>query len=187
MIERFSAYCILNARKVALLLFAMTAILGWFALHVDVRTIFDDMLPSNHEYVQTHDKFKDSFGGSNLVTIMFEVEEGDIFQINVLQKVREVTLGLREVNAVNPYQITSLASKKVKEVKATSTGIESVPLMWPELPTTKEQMEDLKSAVLRNPLVYGSYVSKDLQATLITVDFLITKWTTPRFFMIFRT
>lgn len=171
MIERFSAYCIFNARKVAFFLFTMTAILGWFALHVDVRTIFDDMLPSNHEYVQTHDKFKDSFGGSNLVTIMFEVEEGDIFQINVLQKVREVTLGLREVNAVNPYQITSLASKKVKEVKATSTGIESVPLMWPELPTTKEQMEDLKSAVLRNPLVYGSYVSKDLQATLITVDF----------------
>ena len=34
-----------------------------------------------------------------------------------------------------------------------------------------DAMNELKQAVLRNPLVYGSNVTKDLQATLITVDF----------------
>src|SRR5690606_40822139 len=48
----------------------------------------------------------------------------------------------------------------------------SLPLMWPDLPETSVQLEELKQAVLRNPLVYGPYVSKDLQATLITVDFI---------------
>jgi hypothetical protein len=86
--------------------------------------------------------------------------------------VRNITLGLREVSAVNQYQITSLASKKLKEVQASTDGIETKPLMWPNLPTDPAALAQLKERVLRNPLVYGPYVSKDLQATLITVDFI---------------
>ncbi|WP_264313005.1 efflux RND transporter permease subunit [Pseudomonas putida] len=172
MIERIAEFCIHRRAWVAGGLLLLTAILGWFALHIEVRTVFEDMLPSRHEYVQTHEKFKDTFGGSNMVTIMFEVEEGDIFQLALLDKVRKVTLGLREVSAVNQYQITSLASKKLKEVRASTAGIESRPLMWPDLPANAEAMNELKLSVLRNPLVYGAYVSKDLQATLITVDFI---------------
>jgi predicted RND superfamily exporter protein len=172
MIERIAEFCIRRSAWVAGCLLLMTLVLGWFALHIEVRTVFEDMLPSRHEYVQTHEKFKDTFGGSNMVTIMFEVDEGEIFQTKVLEKVRQVTLGLREVSAVNPYQITSLASKKLKEVRASTAGIQSLPLMWPDLPENAQAMAELKQAVLRNPLVYGPYVSKDLQATLITVDFI---------------
>ncbi|MBE7928877.1 efflux RND transporter permease subunit [Pseudomonas saudiphocaensis] len=172
MIERIAEFCIRRRVWVASVLLFLTLVLGWSALHIEVRTVFEDMLPSRHEYVQTHEKFKDTFGGSNMVTIMFEVQDGDIFQRPVLEKVREVTMGLREVSAVNPYQITSLASKKLKEVRASTSGIVSLPLMWPDLPETSAQLEELKQAVLRNPLVYGPYVSRDLQATLITVDFI---------------
>jgi predicted RND superfamily exporter protein len=172
MIEIIAKFCIRRRAWVAGALFAITLVLGWFALHIEVRTVFEDMLPSRHEYVQTHNKFKDTFGGSNMVTIMFEVDQGDIFETDVLEKVRNVTLGLREVSAVNPYQITSLASKKLKEVRASTAGVESRPLMWPDLPANAEAMAELKQAVLRNPLVYGPYVSRDLQATLISVDFI---------------
>lgn len=172
MIERIADFCIRRRAWVAGILMALTLLLGWSALHIEVRTVFEDMLPSRHEYVRTHEKFKDTFGGSNMVTIMFEVEQGDIFQRPLLEKVRQVTLGLREVSAVNQYQITSLASKKLKEVRASTEGIESRPLMWPDVPDSAQGMEELKQAVLRNPLVYGPYVSKDLQATLITVDFI---------------
>ncbi len=172
MIERIAEFCIRRRVWVTGILLFLTLILSWFALRIEVRTVFEDMLPSRHEYVQTHEKFKDTFGGSNMVTIMFEVEEGDIFQTALLDKVRSVTLGLREVSAVNQYQITSLASKKLKEVRASTAGIESRPLMWPDLPADAQAMAELKQAVLRNPMVYGPYVSKDLQATLITVDFI---------------
>lgn len=171
MIERIAAFCIRQRHWMVAVIAAMTTLLAWFALHIEVRTVFEDMLPSRHEYVRTHEKFKDTFGGSNMVTIMFEVDQGDIFRPEVLDKVRRITLGLREVAAVNQYQITSLASKKLKEVRASTAGIESRPLMWPEVPANAEQLSELKQAVLRNPLVYGPYVSKDLQATLVTVDF----------------
>lgn len=175
MIERIATFCIHRRAWVAGGLLLMSMVLGWFALHIDVRTVFEDMLPSRHEYVQTHEKFKDTFGGSNMVSIMVETKNGDIFNTAVLDKVRTLTLDLRKVSAVNPYQITSLASKKLKEVRASTAGIESRPLMWPDLPANAEQMAELKQAVLRNPLVYGPYVSKDLQATLITVDFIDAK------------
>jgi predicted RND superfamily exporter protein len=172
MIQRIAEFCIRRRGLVVVWLALLTAALTWFALTIEVRTVFEDMLPSRHEYVKTHQKFKETFGGSNLVTIMVEVKQGDIFQMAILDKVRNITLGLREVSAVNQYQITSLASKKLKEVQASTDGIETKPLMWPNLPADPAALAQLKERVLRNPLVYGPYVSKDLQATLITVDFI---------------
>lgn len=171
MIERIAEFSIRHRGLVAGVIAVLTLVLGWFAVHVEMRTVFEDMLPTKHEYIQTHQKFKDTFGGSNMVTIMVEANEGEIFDLAVLDKVRTLTLGLREVSAVNPFQITSLASKKLKEVRASTAGIESLPLMWPDLPASAGEMAELRDSVLRNPLVYGPYVSKDLQATLITVDF----------------
>lgn len=172
MIDKIAVFCIRRRALVAGVIGILTLLLSWFALHIEVRTVFEDMLPSRHEYVKTHQKFKDTFGGSNMVTIMLEVDQGDIFDPEVLEKVRAITLGLREVSAVNPFQIISLASKKLKEVRASTDGIETRPLMWPDLPANADEITALKQAVLRNPLVYGPYVSKDLQATLIAVDFI---------------
>lgn len=172
MIKKFSEFCIRKRAWVASLIGIATLILSYFALHVEVRTVFEDMLPSSHPYVKVHDQFKDTFGGSNMVTIMLEVEQGDIFQPAVLKKVRDLTLELRTVSAVNAFQIVSLASKKLKEVRASTDGIETKPLMWPDLPSSEQELNALRDAVLRNPLVYGPYVSKDLKATLVTVDFI---------------
>lgn len=150
----------------------ITVALSYSAFNIEVKTVFQDLLPSNHEYVKIHNKFKDTFGGSNLVTIMVESEEGDIFQPKVLKAVDQITRDLQKVSAVNPFQIVSLASKKLKEVKASTSGIETTPLMWPDLPQNKEELDELREKVLRNSLVYGPYVSADLSSTLITVDFI---------------
>ncbi len=170
-VSRFAAFCIRRRAWVVSILAVLTAVLTYFALHVEVKTVFADMLPSSHSYVKTHERFKDTFGGSNIVTIMVEVDKGDIFQPAVLEKVRTLTLELRKISAVNQYQIISLASKKLKEIKASTDGVETRPLMWPDLPKNEQELAALRDAVLRNPLVYGTYVSSDLKAALITVDF----------------
>ncbi|WP_296055729.1 efflux RND transporter permease subunit [uncultured Amphritea sp.] len=150
----------------------ITLALSYSAINIEVKTVFQDLLPSDHEYVKTHNKFKDTFGGSNLVTIMVEAEEGEIFQPHVLESVDRITRELQKISAVNPFQIISLASKKLKEVKASTSGIETKALMWPDLPETQADLDELREKVLRNSLVYGPYVSADLTATLITVDFI---------------
>ena len=171
-VNRFALFCIRRRVWVVSVLAVTTALLTYFAVNIEVKTVFADMLPSSHPYVKTHERFKDTFGGSNIVTIMVEVEQGDIFQPAVLEKVRILTMELRKVSSVNQFQIISLASKKLKEIKSSTEGIETKPLMWPDLPKTEAEISALRDAVLRNPLVYGSYVSADLKAAVITVDFI---------------
>ncbi|HEY6896564.1 MAG TPA: MMPL family transporter, partial [Rhodocyclaceae bacterium] len=151
---------------------AITVVMAYLAAHIEVKTVFSDLLPRNHQYIKVNDQFKQTFGGSNMVSIMLEVEQGDVFQMKVLERVQKITKALQQVSNVDTYQIVSLASKKLKEVRASTDGIESHPLMWPNLPKDEAEIKVLKESVLNNPLVYGPYVSMDMKATLITVDFV---------------
>lgn len=171
-VEHIFSALIRHRTWVVMVVAALTAVMGYLASHVEVKTVFSDLLPKNHPYVAVNQQFKSTFGGSNMVSIMIEVKEGDIFKPSVLSKVQKITVGLQQVDSVDTYQIISIASKKIKEVRASTEGVESRPIMWPELPKGPAEMAVLKEAVLNNPLIYGPYVSMDLKATLITADFL---------------
>jgi uncharacterized protein len=171
-VTRFSTFCIRQRALVTVSVAILTAIFAAAATRMEIKTVFSDMLPQTHSYVKTHEIFKDTFGGSNMVSIMLEVERDDIFRRNVLEKIQKLTRDLQRVDGVNQFQIISLASKKLKEIKASTYGIEAAPLMWPNVPATEEGLAALRESVLNNPLVYGSYVSTDLKSTLVTVDFI---------------
>lgn len=171
LLQGFVGFCIRRRALVVLVLGAITALLSYQAAHVVIKTNLDDMMPRSHPYMAVHERFKQSFGGSNVVSVMLEVDKGDIFQLPVLAKVQQVTRELQQVDAVNPFQIVSLASKKLKDIRGSTDGIEFAPLMWPDLPKNEAEVARLRESVLNNPLVYGAYVSTDMKAALITVDF----------------
>ena len=171
MIESIAEFCIRSRSKVVLVIAALTIFFAYHAFHLNIKTIFEDLQPTSHDYIKVHEKYKDTFGGSNIVTFMIEADQGDIFQVPVLEKVKDLTLALRKVDAVNEFQIVSLYGKKLKEVKASSEGIESAPYMFPEIPRDQVGLDHLREAVLRNPLVYGPVVARDMKAVLVTVDF----------------
>lgn len=172
MLNKFAEFCVHRRWLVVGILFALSAVMAGFSTQVEFRTVFQDLLPIDHEYIATNDKYKETFGGSNIVSIMVEVEEGDIFRREILEKIQSITEEMNFVTAVNQYQIISLASRKLKDIKASTYGIETEPLMFPELPANDREIEALREAVLSNPLVYGRYVSLDQKSALITVDFI---------------
>ena len=169
---KVAAFFLRHRVVVGSLIAVITLVLGYFAWHVDIRTIFTDLQPANHPYVVTNDKFKKDFGGVNVVSIMVEAEEGDIFRREILEVVMGLQNGLQYIDAVNQFQIISLASKKLKSVSATTEGFSANPLMWPDIPENQSEIDSLREAVLNNPMAYGSYVSFDLQAALVNVDFI---------------
>ena len=170
-VESLFSFLIRNRKAVVLIVALLTVLMGFLATKIEVKTIFSDLLPKNHPYVAVNQKYKSTFGGSNLVTIMVEVDQGDIFNEKVLSKVQKMTVGLQQVNGIDTFQIISIASKKLKEVRASTEGVETRPIMWPDLPQGEDGMAKLRTAVLNNALIYGPYVSMDLKATLITADF----------------
>jgi len=169
--QALSEFCIRHRKPVTALIVVSTIAMAALLTRLEVYTEFSDMVPQGHPYVDVHQEYKETFGGSNKVSIMVAAEEGTIFQRPILKEVQRITQELAKVSGVNPFQITSLASRKLKSVNASSRGIESVPLMWPDVPETREGVDKLQSAVLNNPLVYGIYVAQDQGSTLIQVDF----------------
>jgi len=170
-LQNFVEFCIRNRVAVAGVYLLLTLVLTLFAARVHFKTVFEDLLPRSHPYVQVHERFQEHFGGSNVISIMLEVKQGDIFNQQVLEKVRKITNELPLVDGVNSTQIVSLASNKLREIRASTDAIEARPVMWPDIPKTPQEMQALKSSVLNSPLIYGPYVSRDLKSTLITVDF----------------
>ena len=171
MINKFLDWCCSNRKAVVATLLFVTVIMGIFASRVEIKTVFGDLLPQNHPFVKVNDKFKQGYGGSNVVSIMVEVKKGDILNTPTLEKIKKITEEVALIPGADPFQVTSLASKKLKEITASTEGIKTRPLMFPNLPRNAEEMADLRRAITNNPLVYGPYVSRDFKAALITVDF----------------
>jgi len=169
--QALSEFCIRHRKPVTALIVVSTIAMAALLMRLEVYTEFSDMVPQGHPYVDVHEEYKETFGGSNKVSIMVSAEEGSIFRRSILTEVQRITQELAQVSGVNPFQITSIASRKLKSVNASSRGIESVPLMWPDVPETRDGVETLREAVLNNPMVYGIYVARDQGSTLIQVDF----------------
>jgi hypothetical protein len=171
MIEKFIDWCFARRNLVISLVALITIGLAVVASRIEIKTVFADLLPQNHPYIAVNNQFKQTFGGANMVSIMVQTKQGDIFSPPVLATIQGITRDLAKVTGADSYQIISLASKKLKEIKASTEGIQTRPLMWPDLPKDEAETARLRTAVLNNPLVYGAYVSTDLKAALITVDF----------------
>ncbi len=169
--ERFAGFLLRNRLPVLLLITAITLVFAWQCRKLNISTNFNELLPQDHEYIKIHNEFRETFGGANFLVIMVSVQQGDIFNTKTLEKIRYITNELETVPGVDRYKVISIASRKIKNPKITSWGMETPPLMWPEVPQTEEEMEKLREAVYSNDAYYGSYVSFDSQKCLIFADF----------------
>ncbi len=177
--KRFAEFII--EKRVFILIAIILVTLFFFSQIVTkltVKTIFVDLLPKNHAYVNLHNEIRDTFGGANQVYIMLQVRKrtdggsyDDIFNYETLNKIRGIHLDLLRFHAVDRYKIMSLASNKIKNVKMTASGMSIRNMMYPLPPQTPEGIEELRTNVYGNPMCYPGIVSLDTKKTLITVDF----------------
>ncbi len=138
--------------------------------NLSIKTELGDLTPQKHPYMEVQKRLTYIFGGLNQVSIALVVKEGDIFNQETLNKVVRITKKLYLLDGVNPGRIVSLSARKIKNTRAYEDGFEVKRLMR-RAPETPAEMERLKQNVMRNPMYYGSLVSKDLKATQIMVDF----------------
>jgi hypothetical protein len=148
------------------------------ATKLTVKTIFVDLLPKNHAYVNLHNEIRDSFGGANQAYIMVQIrdkEDGgkydDVFNYETLNIVSDITEDLLLFQGVDRYKIMSLASNKLKKIKMSAEGMHVTAMMYPDVPKTQEELKQLRSSVYGSSMAYPGIVSLDCKKTLITVDF----------------
>ena len=153
-----------------ILLLGITVIFGYGITRMEFYTQFLELFPENHSYVKIHEKYASYFGGANVATLVLEVKEGDVFTEETLRKMIRINDAVATIPGVNFYQVFSLASPRVLEITEIAGGFSSVRLLK-KVPTTGQEMADLRSKVLTNE-AYGTWVSEDLKALRLQATFL---------------
>jgi predicted RND superfamily exporter protein len=164
----------LTMRRRVLSFVILMLITAFFAVgmqRVDIRTIFSDLFPKNHPFVQT---FKDhpNFGNPLTVTLMVKVKSGDIYNPETLDKIWRLSRDIDLAPAVDHDQILSIATEKARYSEATPFGIDSRPLMGDRAPQTAEEMREFKNRVNKAPYVQTFLISPDETATMVTATFI---------------
>ena len=130
----------------------------------------DANLPQDHPYVTTTHEIERIFGGRNLVVIGVESASGTVFEPAILEKLQRMTDRILEIPGVIRSNVISLAARKAKDIVGTEEGMVVRPMME-TAPRTPEEIDQLKEAVLRNPIYTDSIVSRDGRMAVIIADF----------------
>ncbi len=106
---------------------------------VQLETIFSDLLPTDDPFVQV---FKDhpGFGSPLTVMVMIRRSDGDIYNVDTLNKVWKFTRDIDLTPGVDHDQILSIATPKARFTVVTPDGIFSNPIMDDEPPKTEDLM-----------------------------------------------
>ncbi|MEH6639192.1 MAG: MMPL family transporter [Porticoccaceae bacterium] len=140
--------------------------------NVELKTIFTDLLPKDHPFVQTY-KDHPNFGNPLTVTVMVKRIDGQtIYNPETLQKVWDMTRNIDLIAGVDHDQILSITTEKARYAQATPFGIDSQPLMGDHPPQTDEEMEHFKDLVKKSPGSRTFLISQDETATLIQATFI---------------
>jgi predicted RND superfamily exporter protein len=152
------------------LLFALVLTL-FFALQLPklrVETDVDVYLPDEHPAVKYEEMVDEIFNYQESMAIaVFNEGPDGIFNPRTLAKIQRMTDEISQVQYVIAQREEDVKSiSTMKNIIGTEEGIEVVPLME-EVPTTRDQIDELQENLYGNEMFIGWLVSEDGTATVI--------------------
>jgi uncharacterized protein len=151
---------------------ALTVGFGMGLRHVEMRTIFSDLLPTGHPFAETY-RDHPNFGNPLTMTVMIKRSDGgDIYNAETLAKVWQMTRDIDLAPGVDHDQIVSIATEKARYAEATPDGIDVRPLMEDSVPDTDEDVATFQRRLESSPAVRNFMVSRDGKSTLVHATFI---------------
>ncbi len=137
---------------------------------VQIRTIFNDLLPQDDPFVQVYFDHR-NFSNPLTISIMVKRTNGDIYNPQTLRKVWDLTRDIDLTPGIDHDQLISITTEKLRYAEATAEGIDSKPLMgdWP--PATEAEMKEFRRRVNISVYARAFYISHDETATMIKAGF----------------
>src|SRR5215470_3350017 len=147
-IEAYLAFLLRHRRPVTLAVAVLTLFFAYALRNLQLRPDFFDFYPRRHPYIQFYNQFRSMFGSANVLSVVLEVQHGDIYNPTTLQKLDRITKYLVYTKGVVPYQILSLAHPKVRTAVAAANGTINIrEIFYPRVPVTQEEAEQVRLRV----------------------------------------
>jgi len=163
------AYTIFHWRLVFLAIgLTITLALGLSAMQLRVTAGFTKMIPLHHEYMRTFQDYQADFGGADKVLIAVKVRQGDIFQKDVMQTVRQITDEAFYIKGVERSSLTSLFTPNVRFNEVVEEGFNSGNLVPADFSGKPEEMDRVRTNIIKSDWL-GRIVSTDMTATMVVL------------------
>jgi hypothetical protein len=127
--------------------------------------------PGPNPYIQIYRDFRKMFGSANILSVILEVKNGDVYNPATLQKLDRITKYIINSKGVVPYQILSIAHPRITSVSAREGGVEIRPVFYPGVPQTQADADRVKFAVYQNKGIRGIFASLDDTALVVHAGF----------------
>jgi uncharacterized protein len=171
-LHRSFARYILDFRKlIGVLLIGITIFMGYWAMHLPIATRFEDLFPAKHPNTLLYRQFRRQYGGAQTLVVMVRVKSGDIFNLKTLHDIQDITNEVDKLFGVNHNEVFSLASYRLLYARALPGELVSTPFMYPTVPDTQAQIDDLKNNVHSNREQLAAFVTPDDKGALIVASF----------------
>ena len=180
---RFGEWILRRRFMVLAVVGVLTAFFAYFAAQTQLVTSFGELLPQNHPFIKIAHKYDQYFGSVNNVNIMIEAKEGTIYHPEIVKKIVQMTRDMDLVYGIQHGSVRSLATQSYFRPLAAGVILNTPILPNGDIPKTQNDLDELRNNVHKNPgVVFGSFVSLDDKAALITGSFLETRLDYTRIF-----
>lgn len=153
--------------------FGITAVLTIFAmaqfLRVKIDTDPENMLKED-EFVRVfHKEVKKEFGLYDYIVlgVVNEKDNDGVFNPQTLEKVYDLTEGIKKIDGVIAYELMSLANKD--DIRQGGPGEVVFKWLMDKPPYSRNDALMIKERALANPLFYNTLISQDAKALAIYV------------------
>lgn len=166
--EPFLERVIFNNRAIILgLLALLTLFLGYNAVKIQPDASFERMIPLEHPYiVNMMDNRKDLENLGNFVRIAVEAKQGDIFNKEYMETLKQITDEVFYLNGVDRSGLKSLWTSNVRWVEVTEQGFQGGTVIPDNYDGSHQSLEQLRQNVLRSSEV-GRLVSDNFKSTIV--------------------
>ena len=128
-----------------------------------METDLDKYMPQSHPAFVYSNQAEEWFAINDSILIAIEHPDG-IYNPGTLQKIKDVTTALQEMEEINEADVTSLYT--ADNIIGTEDGMD-VTAFYTEIPTDAESVEELRRSVRDNEMVYERLVSADETVTVV--------------------
>ena len=161
-----------NRFMILLICASLTLVFAFQASKLDVNAGFEDIIPQSHPYIRNYLENKaDLRGLGNNLRVVVENTQGDIYDPEYLEVLRQVNDALFLTPGVNRPYVKSLWMPVVRWTEVTEEGFRGGPVMPDTYDGSARSVDDLRTNISRAGLL-GTLVANDQRSSMIIAPLL---------------
>ncbi|WP_166365735.1 efflux RND transporter permease subunit [Pseudomonas akapageensis] len=164
-----------NRLLVVLACLIVTLVLGYFAAtRLTLTASFEKMIPQSQPFIKNYLENRQALRGlGNAVRVVVESSDGDIFDPQYLDALKEINDELFVTPGVDRAWMKSLWTPAVRWTEVTEEGFQGGPVMPDSYDGSSKSVEQLRLNIARSGIV-GSLIGNNFKSSMIFVPLLET-------------